>query len=220
MSSWPRLVMAGDAALIVEFEERIDEAINRRGQMLAASITAQCIGGVLDVVPTFRSVAVYFDPLETDVDALRATVAADIERVRPVEPADTIEHRRHRVPVKYGGEAGPDLSAVAEWSKLSEDEVIARHHGREYQVFMLGFMPGFAYLGTVDDRIAAPRLDTPRATVPAGSVAIAGRQGGIYPSDTPGGWRILGRTPVTVFDIQREDPFLFAPGDIVQFVPM
>jgi inhibitor of KinA len=220
MTSWPRLVMAGDAALVVEFEERIDEAINRRGQMLAASVTARRIAGVLDVVPTFRSVAVYFDPLATDVDALRATLAADLERVRELEPGEPLEHRRHRVPVKYGGEGGPDLAAVAEWAKLSEDEVIALHHGREYQVFMLGFMPGFAYLGTVDERIAAPRLDTPRASVPAGSVAIAGRQSGVYPSATPGGWRILGHTPVAVFDIQREDPFLFAPGDLVQFVPI
>jgi len=220
MSSWPRLVMAGDAALVVEFEERIDETINRRGQMLAASIIARSIGGVLDVVPAFRSVAVYFDPLVTDVDALRGTLAADLERAQTTEPAEAMAGRHHRVPVKYGGEGGPDLAAVADWAELSEDEVIARHHGREYRVFMLGFMPGFAYLGTVDERIAAPRLPTPRPKVPAGSVAIAGPQSGVYPSETPGGWRILGRTPVKVFDMQREDPFLFAPGDIVQFVPI
>jgi KipI family sensor histidine kinase inhibitor len=220
MTGWPRLAMAGDSALVVEFEERIDEAVNRRGQLLAAVLGAHRIAGVLDVVPAFRSVAVYFDPLATDVDHLRRTLLADAAQLHDAAVPEREGQRTHQVPVQYGGEHGPDLGAVADWAKLSEDEVIARHAGSEYQVFMLGFMPGFAYLGIVDERIAAPRLANPRVRVPAGSVAIAGRQSGIYPSDTPGGWRILGRTALNLFDIHREEPFLFAPGDVVRFIPV
>jgi len=220
MTSGPRLALAGDSALVVEFDERIDEAINRRAQLLAASVDRRKVPGVLEVVPTFRTVTVYFDPLATAVDVLRRTLLADAERVHETVPDVGINRRTHQVPVRYGGEEGPDLRAVAEWAGLSEDEVIGRHAGREYHVFMLGFMPGFAYLGIVDDAIAAPRLTNPRVQVPAGSVALAGRQTGIYPADTPGGWRILGRTSLSVFDIARDEPFLFAPGDNVRFVPV
>ena len=218
MTSRPRLAVAGDSALVIEFEERIDETINRRAQLLAASMDARKVPGVLEVVPAFRTVTVYFDPLATDVDVLRGALLTDAERLHQLPAHFSVNRRTHHVPVRYGGEAGPDLRAVAEWAGLSEDEVIGRHAGREYQVFMLGFMPGFAYLGIVDDEIAAPRLANPRVRVPAGSVALAGRQTGIYPADTPGGWRILGRTSLSVFDIERDEPFLFAPGDIVRFV--
>jgi len=124
------------------------------------------------------------------------------------------------VPVCYGGELGPDLPSVAEFARMSPEEVVSIHAGATYRVFMLGFLPGFAYLGAVDERIAAPRQMTPRPRVRRGSVGIAGLQTGIYPADTPGGWQIIGRSPVSPFDLSRSAPFLFSAGDVVQFVPI
>jgi biotin-dependent carboxylase-like uncharacterized protein len=133
------------------------------------------------------------------------------------QPQQVVQNATVESPVTYGGDGGPDLAAVAEWAGLSTDEVIERHTGTDYRVFMLGFLPGFAYLGSVDEAIAAPRRSTPRLRVPAGSVGIAGRQTGIYPRESPGGWQLIGRSAVTVFDVTRDQPSLFAPGDIVRF---
>ena len=209
-----RIVPAGDSALIVEFEDRIDVAINSRAVRVADSIRAAVMAGVRDVVPTFRSVAVYFDPLRTDFDALTARLEREAQRPSP-EPSPIANPIR--IPVAYGGEAGPDLTEVARFAEMSESEVIDLHSSRTYRVFMLGFVPGFAYLGSVDARIAAPRRPTPRVRVPAGSVGIAGEQTGIYPIDSPGGWQLVGRTSVKPFDLERRDPFLFKAGDAVQF---
>jgi inhibitor of KinA len=214
-----RIVAAGDAALVVEFADRIDPVINGMAISLARAIQAAGIAGVRDVVPTYRSVAVYFDPLHTDFEGLMTRVERDAASVcedgltRPPSgsPAPV------KVPVCYAGEFGPDLAQIAALAGVSEAEAIRLHTSRTYRVFMLGFMAGFAYMGTVDDRIAAPRLPTPRVRVPAGSVGIAGVQTGIYPVATPGGWRIVGRTPLKPFDLGRERPFLFEPGDAVQF---
>lgn len=209
-----RIVAAGDAALVVEFADRIDPVINATAIALAERIEAAALGGVRDVVPTYRSVAVYFDPLRTDVDGLWARVERDAATVRPVEP-----DRTHpiRVPVCYAGDFAPDLAAVAEFAGVGAAEAVRLHTSRIYRVFMLGFVAGFAYMGTVDECIAAPRLSTPRLRVPAGSVGIAGVQTGIYPVSTPGGWRIIGRTPLKPFDLSRRQPVLFKPGDAVQF---
>ena len=223
-----RIVAAGDAALLVEFADRIDPVINGMAIALAQAIQAAGIAGVRDVAPTYRSVAIYFDPLRTDVAALMARVERDAATVRPAEsctgdgsPSETRPPYGNpspvRVPVCYGGEFGPDLGDVAAFAGVSEAEAIRLHSTRTYRVFMLGFMPGFAYMGTVDARIAAPRLPTPRVRVAAGSVGIAGVQTGIYPVSTPGGWRIVGRTPFKPFDLAREQPFLFNPGDAVEF---
>jgi inhibitor of KinA len=209
-----RVVPAGDSALIVEFEERIDPAINARAIAAAEAIQRVAIAGVRDVVPTFRSVAVYFDPLRTDFDRLLTQVHQQSRH--PPMPAEAVAAPL-RIPVCYGGDLGPDLSAVAEFGNMSEDEVIRIHAGATYRVFMLGFVPGFAYLGVVDERIAAPRRVTPRVRVPAGTVAIAGVQTGIYPAETPGGWQLIGRTPVKPFDAARPQPFLVKAGDAVQF---
>jgi inhibitor of KinA len=212
-----QIVPAGDAALIVQFAERIDPAINARAIAMADALRALPLPGLLDVVPTFRSVAIYFDPLQTERDRL-------LERLRAlasVEPQPVREAEAPiRIPVRYGGEFGPDLADVARFAGASEGDVVALHTSVTYRVFMLGFLPGFAYLGTVDARIAAPRRATPRANVPAGSVAIAGPQTGIYPSETPGGWQIVGRTPVKLFDLARPEPCLLKAGDTVQFFPM
>lgn len=209
-----RIVAAGDAMFVVEFEERIDRGVNARVQALAKAIRAAAIAGVRDIVPAIRSVAVYFDPLRVDPVVLRRRVEEEAGRAAPL---DEPERPTIRIPVCYGGEFGPDLHDVAAFAGISEDEVIALHTGNTYQVFMLGFVPGFAYLGTVDDRIASPRRATPRVRVPAGSVGIAGVQTGIYPSETPGGWQLVGRTPVRLFDLDRPDPCLLEPGDRVQF---
>jgi len=209
-----RVVPAGDSALVVEFEARIDAAVNARAIQLADALQAARLPGVLDVVPTFRSVAIYFDPLHTNGDALFARVEA--EAAKPSTDLDT-DRRAVRIPVCYGGEFGPDLSAVAAFSHMDEAEVVATHTARTYRAFMVGFVPGFAYLGIVDDRIAMPRRETPRVRVPVGSVGIAGVQTGIYPMETPGGWQLVGRTPLKPFDPDRAEPFLLKAGDAVQF---
>jgi inhibitor of KinA len=214
MSPTFRIVTAGDSALIVEFEERIDPAVNARAIALAESLQAAKIPGVRDVVPTYRSVAVFFDPLRTGYDALVDRLEANASTASPdaAAPREPI-----RVPVCYGGDLGPDLGAVAAFAGIAEDEVVALHTSATYRVFMLGFVPGFAYMGIVDQRIAAPRHSTPRVRVPIGSVGIAGVQTGIYPAETPGGWQLIGRTPIKPFDPLRAEPFLTKAGDAVRF---
>jgi inhibitor of KinA len=214
-----RLVNAGDSVVIVELADRIDEAINAQALRLAAVVDAAAIPGIADVVPTYRSVAVYFDPLRTDYAALSDLLTRTATGLqRPAEEGrDAPRAAPIRIPVQYGGEHGPDLTDVAAFARLSEDDVVARHLGRVYRVFMMGFVPGFPYLGTVDPAIAAPRRPSPRLRVPAGSVGIAGAQTGIYPAETPGGWQIIGRTGVRLFDLSRAEPFLLKPGDLVQF---
>ena len=204
----------GDSAVTVEFEERIDQAVNARVVALAEAIERTAVGGVRDVVPTFRSVTVYFDPLKTDVAGLvkQLEVSAGELGTIPSNPPRVL-----RIPVCYGGEYGPDLRAVAAFAGANESEVIALHVAAIYRVFMLGFMPGFAYMASVHPRIAIPRRTSPRVTVPAGSVAIGASQTGIYPSDSPGGWQLVGKTPVKPYDPDRREPFLFKAGDAVRF---
>jgi inhibitor of KinA len=211
-----RIVPAGDAAIVVELEERIDPAVNARVIRLADRVHAAAIPGVRDVVPTYRSVAVFFDPIRTDYRRLVGWLEREVDQASaPVEERPPIS-----VPVCYGGELGPDLAAVAAFASMSPDEVVAVHASALYRVFMLGFVPGFAYMGVLDVRIAMPRRATPRVRVPRGAVAIAGAQTGIYPAETPGGWQLIGRTPVKPFDTARPAPFLFKPGDAVRFVPI
>jgi inhibitor of KinA len=210
-----QIVPAGDAVLIVEFAERVDPIINARVIALAGRVRAVAPRGILDVVPTFRSVAVYFDPLRTDHERL----VAELQDLASTEiPSDAQPREPIQIPVEYGGTNGPDLGDVARFAQASEDEVVRLHTAVTYRVFMLGFVPGFAYMGTVDQRIAAPRRQMPRTAVPAGSVGIAGVQTGIYPSELPGGWQLIGRTAIKLFDLSRPEPSLFKPGDTVRFV--
>jgi inhibitor of KinA len=209
-----RIVEAGDSTLVVEFEERIDPAVNARAVAVARRLSAEPVAGVRDVVPSYRSVAVYFDPLRTSYDALVARL--EREASAPVRLARS-EDAAIRIPVCYGGEFGPDLAEVAAYGGIAETAVVELHTGRPYMVFMLGFAPGMAYMGVVDSRIAAPRRETPRVRVPRGAVGIAGSQTGIYPVETPGGWQIIGRTPVKPFDLSRPEPFLMKAGDRVSF---
>ena len=212
-----RIVPAGDSALIVEFEERIDPAVNARALACADTIQGANLRGVRDVVPTYRSVAIYFDPLRTDSAAMMACVN---RAAAQAVPELAVVRAPVRIPVCYGGELGPDLAGVAGFAGLPEDDVVRLHTTTTYRVFMLGFVPGWAYLGIVDERIAMPRRSTPRVRVPSGSVGIAGVQTGVYPAETPGGWPLIGRTPVKPFDASRADPFLMQPGDAVQFYPI
>ena len=220
-SQW-RLVPVGDSVLVVEFEERIDRFVNAKAVALARRLRAETAPGIRDVVPTFRSVAVYFDPLQTDYEALiRRLEGAVASLETPAEQsAGELVVEPIRVPVCYGGRFGPDLAEVAAFGGVTESEAADLHANAVYRVFMIGFRPGFAYMGTVDARIAAPRRSNPRTRVPAGSVAIAGPQTGIYPSESPGGWQLIGRTPVRLFDLSQPEPSAFAAGDLVQFYPV
>lgn len=211
----PRISEAGDSALLLEWDEVIDPRVNARAIAMAAAIRDASLPGVRDVVSTFRSVAIFFDPLKGDLDTFRNAVMRLTNVSLEVVHGKTVE-----VPVSYGGDAGQDLASVADWAGLSADDVARLHAEAEYRVFMLGFLPGFAYLGSVDARIAAPRRETPRSRVPAGSVGIAGRQTGVYPRESAGGWQIIGRSALAVFDPGRVPAALFAPGDTVRFMPV
>jgi inhibitor of KinA len=212
-----RVLTAGDSTLVVEFDERIDEAVNRQVVALATTISEAALEGVRDVVPAYRSLAVYFDPLTIDRAALAARISA-FETASGDPEASAASPVR--VPVCYGQSFGPDLADVAAFGGMSEADAVALHAQRVYRVYMLGFLPGFAYMGAVDERLAMPRRSTPRLEVAAGSVAIAGPQTGIYPMTSPGGWQIIGRTPLRIFEASRSDPFLLHPGDSVQFHPI
>jgi KipI family sensor histidine kinase inhibitor len=204
---------AGDSALLLELDAVIDPAVNARAIAIAAAVAAEHVTGVRDIIPTYRSVAVHFDPLVADVDGLRDA----LRRAADAEPAPTAG-ALVEVPVAYGGENGPDLDDVVTFAGTSPAAVVERHCAPEYRVFMLGFLPGFAYMGTVDDAIAAPRRATPRTRIPAGSVGIAGQQTGVYPRQSPGGWQLIGRTGLQIFDPFRTPVSIFSPGDRVKFV--
>ena len=238
-----RIVAAGDAALVAEFDERIDVSVNAQVLALAGQLGLAAVPGVHDIVPTFRSVAVHFDPLATDVGDLAARIhaasasalelpadgrsvrlppspklrrtaeaLADAGQAHGIGSEDPVE-----IPVCYDAEFALDLGEVARAAGLSRDDAIAAHAGRDYRVFMIGFLPGFAYLGSVDARIAAPRRAEPRLAVPAGAVGIAGLQTGIYPQQSPGGWNIVGRTPLRMAWLDRPRPTRLKAGDMVRF---
>lgn len=208
---------AGDSAIQVRLPERIDPAQNAWCVALGRAIERSLGRSVRDVVVGYRAVTAYFDPLFSDAIWLEG-------RIREIASAiDDVEEREGaviHVPVCYGGEFGPDLADVARFANCTEEEVVARHTAVVYRVYLVGFVPGFPYMAEVDPRIAASRRATPRPQVTPGSVAIAGGQTGIYPLPTPGGWNVIGRTPIVPYDPARQDPFFFAPGDRVRFVPI
>jgi KipI family sensor histidine kinase inhibitor len=210
-----RVVALGDSCLAIQFDKVIDPAVNARCVALAESLARLGLRGVRDIVPTYNTVALHFDPVQADRRRLHHEIDNAVSALSDdhAQAPRTIE-----IPVTYGGADGPDLGAVAAFGRCSEADVVRLHTAPSYRVYMLGFLPGFPYMGAVDSRIAAPRLDTPRVRVAAGSVGIAGFQTGIYPFDTPGGWRIIGRTSTKVFDVARDDPFLLKAGDAVKFV--
>jgi len=220
MLAAPRFFPMGDRALIVEFGDSIDTALSAHIAALAQQLRDSRPIGVLDIVPAYATLALHYDPAAIGAGASPYETLCDIiaRWLQAQSTAATAAGRRIEIPVCYGGDFGPDLDALARAAGLSRDEVIALHSAATYHVHMLGFVPGFAYLGGLDARIAMPRRDTPRAHVPAGSVAIAGQQTGIYPLDTPGGWQIIGRTPLQLFKPESSPPSLLNAGDQVHFV--
>ncbi len=212
-----RLLPVGDSALSIEFGDEIDPAINAQVHALAAALGECPLPGVGEAVPTYRSLLLHYDPLRL---SLAEVTAFAEETLSQVKARARPEPRVVEIPVCYGGEFGADLAFVAQHNGQSLDEVIRLHSSMLYPVYMLGFSPGFAYMGGLHKAIATPRLSTPRTRVPVGSVGIAGEQTGIYPIATPGGWQLIGRTPVRLFDPQRDPPALLHPGDRVRFVPI
>lgn len=214
---WPRIYPVGDAALGIAFGDKIDVQANAQVQALAEILAQSPLPGMGESVPAYTSLLVHYDPLVLTWAEMETHVRQAISQLaeRPAVSGRLVE-----IPVQYGGAAGPDLAALAARHGLSEREVISIHSQQVYRVYMIGFTPGFAYMGEVDARIATPRLESPRTVVPAGSVGIAASQTGIYPLESPGGWQIIGRTALTLFDAQRDPPSLLAMGDEVRFVPV
>jgi inhibitor of KinA len=217
-----RIVPLGDRCLVVEFEQRVDAAINRKARALANALLARPPQGVVDVAPAFCSVAVFYRPEQFVSEpspfqqlrlAIEAVLGAGLESTPGPE-------RVVRVPVCYGGEHGPDLDEVAAACGMTPDEVVRSHVAAEHVVFMLGFSPGFPYIGGLDPRLSLPRRATPRTSIPAGTVAIARDQTAIYSFETPGGWNLIGRTPIKLFDPLAEPPCRLQPGDQIRFFPI
>ncbi|WP_293853531.1 5-oxoprolinase subunit PxpB [uncultured Alsobacter sp.] len=212
----PRLLPCGDAAISVEFGEAIDPDLNTRVLALQAALADAPVPGVIETVPTYRALLVQFDPLATDVDHLVAAILAACRD--PAGAQRTV--RRWRVPVVYGGDFGIDLETLAAHHGMTPEEVVRRHSGGLYRVYMIGFMPGFAYLGGLDPALATPRRLEPRLETPAQSVSVGGAQAAISSVAAPSGWHLLGRTPARAFMPGRDPVFLYEAGDEVVFEPI
>jgi len=213
----PRYLIAGDKAIIVEFGNKISQQLNLIVRKMYFSVKKEKVVGVQEMIPAYRSLLIYYNPLKINFPTL-------VKRLKKIE--NTLdkfiltEAKIIEIPVLYGGEYAHDLEFVAHHNKLSVEEVIKIHTEREYFIYMLGFLPGFVYLGGMSDKISTPRLEKPRLKVLEGSVGIAGKQTGIYPIESPGGLRIIGRIPIKLYDPKKEFPFLFKSGDYVKFCPI
>ncbi|MNB78644.1 Kinase A inhibitor [compost metagenome] len=215
----------GDSAVLVEFSTVIDESVNRRVRAAAREIGRRPFSGFVECVPAYASLAVYYRPAELEASDPGVTYFEQVcallrDRMKTADDGLEELQRVVEIPVCYGGEFGPDLSFVAEWNGLTEEEVISFHAEGRYQVYALGFAPGFPYMGGMSGKIAAPRRETPRLSIPAGSVGIAGNQTGVYPIETPGGWQIIGRTPLSLFRPGDMPPTLLQSGDTILFRPI
>ena len=207
----------GDAAVLLVLGDRVDLALNRRVHRVAAAVRARALAGVTDVVPAYATLSVHYDPLHVEHDAIAAELRAIAHDALATGDAEgDRDGTTHALPVVYDG---PDLAEVAERTGLRADDVVALHADATYTVYLLGFVPGFAYLGDLDARLALPRRAAPRTRVPQGAVAIAGRQTAVYPLATPGGWHLIGRSDAALLDVARTPPATLAPGDRVRFVP-
>ncbi len=217
MYETPKFLAAGDRAIVIELGDEISVECNRRVHSLHTEIVRESLPGVIDTIPTYRSILVLYDVAQVSFGELmdRLSEVEGSSHELPEENANVVH-----LPVLYGGDYGPDLEYVAQNAEMEVDEVIELHSGTEYPVYMMGFTPGFPYLGGMSERIATPRLDTPRGVIPSGSVGIAEAQTGVYPIESPGGWRLIGRTPLRLFDVNRTPPSLIEAGDRVRFVPL
>lgn len=209
-----RFLLSGDSAVTVEFGNEISREINASIRAFNIALEKSGIKGIIETVPTYRSLTVHYDPGVIKYDPLIKKMKALLSGLDQIEipKSEVLE-----IPVLYGGEEGPDIEFVAEHNKKTVDEVIKIHTSEEYLIYMLGFTPGFTYLGGMSEEIATPRLTTPRVKIPAGSVGIAGTQTGVYPIDSPGGWQLIGRTPVKMYDPERAEPILPKAGQFIKF---
>ena len=212
-----RFLLMGDRGLLLEFGDEISAEVNEKVRKMALATQAEPLEGIIEVVPTYRSLLVLYNPLVIPLEELKKRLKqleAGLKEISFPDPKLT------KIPVLYGGDFGPDLEKVADYLRLTPEEVTRLHCSKPYFIYMIGFMPGFPYMGELPDALITPRLKTPRLSVPAGSVAIAQKQTGIYPVESPGGWQILGRTPVKLFNPEKEPPALLRMGDLVQFYPI
>ena len=214
---YPAYRVMGDRALLVELGDGISPLINKKVRELFLAIERYEIEGVMELVPAYRSLLITYDPLKITLTGLKKSInhiKETMDRTQIPEP------RTFKVPVVYGGEYGPDLQWVARYHQITPEEVIRLHTASAYQVYMIGFTPGFAYMGELPNTIATPRKETPRTSVPRGSVGIAQSQTGVYPTESPGGWQIIGRTPLRLFDPAKWPPTPLEMGDLVKFFPI
>ncbi len=214
----------GDRALQVVFEQKIEEKVNEKVMALREKLTCNPraflgvpAGAVLEMIPAFASLLIYYDPLRTDYQSMKEMLEFLLLDMGDQKQS---KGRLIEIPVCYGGRYGEDLDFVAKHAGLSKEEVIQIHSGRDYRIYMLGFLPGFPYLGGMDERIFTPRLESPRTRIPAGSVGIGGEQTGIYPMESPGGWQLIGRTPVKLFNPQKNGELPYEAGDWIRFIPI
>ena len=214
----PTISPVGDRAISIDFGQVIDPTINRHIRQTIERIKELQLEGIIELVPTYCALLVEYDAMLYSYSEICNIIEPTLEEGMTNTTNELVTVVE--VPTVYGGEFGPDLSFVASHNHLSEDEVISIHSGTDYLVYMLGFIPGFTYLGGMDPRIATPRLSSPRTLIPAGSVGIAGEQTGTYPSDSPGGWQIIGRTPVTMYDMSKAQAALLKARDYVSYVPI
>jgi KipI family sensor histidine kinase inhibitor len=213
---FPVIAACGDSALVIELSDQIDEETNRRVVALADSLAAKAIDGIVETVPTYRSLLVVYDPALVRGQQLAPLL---LERLADISSAN-VAQRRIVVPVVYGGPVGMDLDELAEMKQMSSDALIALHSAAEYRVYMIGFAPGFAYLGGLPEVLHTPRLAVPRQRIEASAIGIGGKQASINSVPGPSGWRFIGRTPLKLFDPAREDAFLLRAGDRVRFRPV
>jgi inhibitor of KinA len=206
----------GDTAVVVQFGENVDAEVNRRVMGLDASVRRRGMAGVVETVPTFRSLMIHYDPRRTS----RATLISEVEPLLENDEEVVASPARWTLPACYEGAFAPDLEDVAARTGLVPERVVALHSAATYRVYMIGFLPGFPYMGDLPRELELPRREEPRTQVPAGSIAIATTQTVVYPCESPGGWHLIGRTPVPMFSLSRPQPVLFKPGDEVRFEPI
>ncbi|MBM7869683.1 KipI family sensor histidine kinase inhibitor [Clostridium pascui] len=212
-----RYLTAGDRALTVEYGNEISEDISNKVRSMMVALELNKIEGVIEIVPTYRSLIIHYNPLNIKYDNLVSELKLLESKLKDIslpEP-EVIE-----IPTLYGGEYGADIGNVAQYNGITVEEVIKIHSSKEYLIYMLGFTPGFPYLGGMDEKIATPRLKVPRTKISKGSVGIAANQTGIYPIDSPGGWQLIGKTPLKLYEPNREVPILLKAGNYIKFIPI
>jgi len=213
----PLFRIAGDRGLLVEYGDVIDPDVNNKVRSMAIIMEKESSKSVIETIPTYRSLLIIYDPAITNPTKLKKEILALEERISQIKipPPDTVE-----IPVCYGGEFGPDIQFVADHNSITKDDVIRIHSGAEYQIYMIGFTPGFPFLGGLPKELHTPRLETPRSFVPERSVGIANNQTGIYPLASPGGWQLIGKTPLRLFAPEHSNPFIYKVGDRIKFKPI